>query len=123
MEDNHQNSKDSIIDKAKDYIETRIELLKLTLIEKGVRILANSITGISLFLILFFTILFASFGLGFYLSEVIGNTFAGFFIVAGIYLLLALLIYVLKDKVINKKIMDAAIKGILKQDANDENKY
>src|SRR5690606_41556688 len=61
---------------------------------------------------------FGSLALCFYLSELIGNSYAGFLIVTGIYLLLAIIIYAIKDKYLEKHIINAAIKKIF----SDRNK-
>jgi hypothetical protein len=63
-------------------------------------------------LVLILTILaflFGSLALGFYLSEVLNNSYGGFLIVAGIYLLLAFILNFLKGKYLEKKIINIVI--------------
>lgn len=113
---NDQNAIEDFIDKIKDYLNTRMKLGKLTLIEKGVLIFASLITNgfVVIFLVLAF--LFASLGLSLYLSALLNNTFAGFFIVAFVYFLVALIAYLIKDKFIEKKIVNAMIKKVFKDE-------
>lgn len=111
MEDQKLDTQE-IIGKVKEYIEVRKELAFLSAVEKGSQLFANLITD---GLVVFFgmlAILFGSFTLGFYLSELIGNSYAGFLIVTGFYLLLAIIIYSVKDRFIEKRIVNGMIKKV-----------
>jgi hypothetical protein len=113
---NDQNGIEDFIDKIKDYLNTRMKLGKLTLIEKGVLIFANLITSGLVIIFLVLAFLFTSLGLSFYLSELLNNTFAGFFIIAFVYFLVALIAYLVKDKYIEKRIINAMIKKVFKDE-------
>jgi hypothetical protein len=70
------------------YLEARIELTKVDIQQK---IAGAIVTGIQLgaiSILILFTVLFASVGLANYLNTVIGNSFAGYLIVAAFYLVL-----------------------------------
>lgn len=116
MEEKGNKKVEELIEKIKEYINTRIKLSKLTLIEKSVLIFAGLITDgfVAVFLILGF--LFISLGLAFYLSELLGNSYAGFFIMATIYFMVALVIYLTKDKYLEKPIVESMVKKIFKDE-------
>jgi len=116
---NDQNGIEEFIDKIKDYLNTRMKIGRLTLIEKGVLLFANLITDGFVIVFLVLAFLFASLGLSFYLSELLNNTFSGFFIVAVIYFLVALIVYLIKDKHLEKKIINAMIKKIFKDEGGN----
>ena len=120
MEESGNRGLEELIEKIKEYFNTRLKLGKLTLIEKSVLIFAGLITDgfVVVFLILGF--LFISLGLGFYLSELIGNSFAGFFIMATLYFVLALIIYLTKDKYLEKPIIESMIKKIFKDEEEEK---
>ncbi len=120
MEESGNKNLDELLDKIKLYLNTRMELGKLTLIEKGVLLFANLLTDglVVVFLILGF--LFVSLASGFYFSELFGNTFAGFFIVALFYFIVAFVIYLIKDKYLEKPIINGAIKKIFKNENEEE---
>jgi len=104
----------NIIEKIKEYIHVRTELSVLSAVDKGSQLFANLLTD---GLVLVFTILaglFGSFALGFYLSEVLNNTYGGFLIVAGIYLIGAVLLNSIKDKYLEKRIINLMIKKFFK---------
>ncbi|OYX93779.1 MAG: hypothetical protein B7Y76_11380, partial [Sphingobacteriia bacterium 35-40-5] len=63
--------------------------------------------------------LFGSLALGFYLSEVLNNTYGGFLIVAGIYLLGAVILNSIKEKYLEKRIINLVIEKFFK-DRNEE---
>lgn len=112
MEEVNEKGLNEIISRLKTYLNTRMQLGKLTLIEKGVLLFANLITDGLVLLFLTLAFIFLSFGFGFYISELTGNTFAGFFIVGAFYLLVALLIFLIKDKHLEKYIINGMIKKI-----------
>lgn len=120
MEDSGNKGIEEFIEKLKEYFNTRLKLGRLTLIEKCVLVFAGLITDgfVVIFLILAF--LFISLGLGFYLSELLGNSFAGFFIMALFYFVVALIIYLTKDKHLEKPIIESMLKKIFKDDDKNQ---
>ncbi len=99
-----------IIGKVKEYIDVRKEIAILSAVDKGSQLFANLITDGLVLLFGVLGVLFGSLAAGFYLSEVLGNTYAGFLIVTGFYFLLAVVFYAVKDKYVEKHIINAAIK-------------
>lgn len=118
MKEHEEEEEQSLIDKIKEYVGLRIELAKLSAVEKGSKLFATIVTDSIIGILLVLTFVFASFGLCFYLSEVIGNTYVGFFIVAGFYLLICLIIYAVKDSIIEKRLSNRMITKVFK-DRND----
>ncbi len=104
----------SMIDKLKQYVNVRIELAKLSVVEKGSKLFATIVTDSIIGILFVLTFVFASFGLCFYLSEVIGNTYVGFFIVAGFYLLIGLIVYAIKDSILEKRLANRVITKVFK---------
>lgn len=107
MEEEFEHQK--LIEKVTEYVNVRKELTLLKTVDKGSQIFANILSDI---LVLIFTILaflFGSFALSFYLSEILGNSYSGFLIVAGFYLLVAIILNSIKDKYLEKKIMNIII--------------
>lgn len=119
MEEQEVDSQ-TIIDKVKEYVKVRTELSVLNAVDKGSKLFAGMVTDGLVFLLCLLTILFGSLALGFYLSEVFGNTYAGFLIIAGFYLIAALILNSIKEKYIEKRIIDAVI-GKFFKDRNEEN--
>ena len=96
----------------KEYISTRVELTRLTVIERLTVVTANLITDSFVLIMGVLTFLFASITLALYLGEEFGSYALGFGIVALIYLALALIMYFIKDKLVEKYLHDFMVKRI-----------
>jgi hypothetical protein len=95
----------------KEYIATKVELTRLTVIER-LTVVSASLATISFVLIMgILTFLFASFTLALYLGEVLDSYAAGFGIVALFYLSLALIVFFMKGK-LEKSLHDFMVKQI-----------
>ena len=81
-----------LIEAMKHYLGLQTEYVKLDVIEKVVRLLKAAALILLLSVILLFVLLFASIGLALWLSPALGSVGA-FFVVAGIYALILLVIY------------------------------
>lgn len=119
MEDKEVESQ-GITDRIKEYAQIRKELAILTAVDKGSRLFANLITDGLVVLFAVLTFSFGSLALGFYLSEVLGNTYAGFLIITGFYFLVALIVYFTKDKYMEKAIINKIIAKFFKERNEDK---
>ena len=111
----HEVDPQVVVNKIKDYAQVCKELAILTAAEKASQLFANLVTDGLVLLFGILTVLFGSLALGFYLSEVFGNTYAGFLIIAGFYLFAALIVYFIKDKYMEKPIINAIIRKFFKE--------
>lgn len=112
MEEEFDHQK--LIDKVAEYVNVRKELALLKTVDKGSQIFANIISGILVLLFAVLAFVFGSFALSFYLSEILGNSYIGFLIVAGFYLLIAIILYSIKDNYLEKKFMNVIIAKFFK---------
>lgn len=96
---------DHVIESVSGYVETRLELFKLETQEELSSAVAKLIQfGLLFFLILFALLLFTVAGC-IALGELLNSTSLGFLIGGGVYLLLGITLYILKDQLkINEKI-------------------
>lgn len=98
----------------KEYANIRKDLAMLTIVEKTSTAAAGAAAGGILAVLGLFVFFFGSLTLGFYLSEVIGNTWSGFLIVTGLYLIVTLIVYLSQENMIKKPIETGMIKKIFK---------
>lgn len=110
-----------LISKVKEYVKVRSELSVLSAVDKGSQLFAGLLTDGLVLILSILAGFFASLALGFYLSEIIGNTYAGFLIVAGLYLLIALILNSIKEKYLEKRIINAAIAKFFKVRNKEQN--
>ena len=104
----------SLIDKSKDYLDTKIELTKLKTIDKSADVLSSVVVMISMLFIGVLFILFVSVAVALLLGRMLGSYHYGFFIVGGFYALLLLLIYVQRHRWIKTPIANGLINKMLK---------
>lgn len=100
--------KDNVEDlksETKAYVDKNIEYYKLL----GFKIVAKTTTmfvSYTLILLSFaFVLMFGSIAAGFAIGTAVGNTALGFLIVAGAYLLIGVIILLIKDKLVESRIL------------------
>ena len=90
----------------KGFLKILTERLLLTAADKVSSFLSVIITYVILAMFSFFILLFANIGAAILLSAYFNNPYAGYFIVAGFYLLFGLVIFIVRKKLIKKPIMN-----------------
>ncbi|GGH09508.1 phage holin family protein [Sphingobacterium alkalisoli] len=105
--------------KIREYVDTRIDLMKLKVIAKSSRIIGALIVDICKLVLLLMIVFFFSLALGFYLGEVLGSYSAGFLATGGIFLLLFLSIKLFEPK-LEAKMMEITIQKIMGKWNEDE---
>lgn len=120
MEDKKEKNFEEIFSEARIYLENRVEYTRLFLVKRASKIFADMIT--SAVVIVFFSLafLFGTVTLALFLSDLFHSFTAGFGAVAGLYLLLAIIVYFAKDKFIEKAIVDFTIKKYFKKLEEEE---
>lgn len=105
--------------KAKDYIETQFELLRLKAISRSARIFGSLVIDVTMVLLSLLVVFFLSLALGFYLGEVLGSYSLGFLATGGIFIIFMVLIRVFEKK-LELKFINLSIKRILAKWDDDE---
>jgi hypothetical protein len=111
---NTTDSIKSLIDKSKDYLETKIELTKLKTIDRSADILSSVIVMVSMIFLGSLFIIFISIALALMIGQWLGTVQYGFLIMGGFYALLLLLIYLRREKWIKTPIANGLINKMLK---------
>lgn len=93
-----------------DYVVTNYELVKLEATETSSVIASGLVSGFLLVITGILVLFFISLWLGFYISYRMGDSYSGFTIVAGFYLLTGLVLYVSRKKLIEQRIRDNMIR-------------
>lgn len=110
--------KDGITENLKDYVKINYELIKLQATERTSVIGSVLISTIIIVTIGLLFVFVLSLGISFYLSALIGDTFSGFLIVAGFYLLVGLILFFGRKNLIDTPLRDKIIQKLLKKDEN-----
>jgi len=101
-----------LAEEAKQYVNVKIDLVKLDVAEKVSGIIADSAAAIVSAIIFLFFLLFASIGLALFLSSIIGKPYAGFLIVGSAYLIIGLIIWYKRRSLIQLPIMNNIIRQL-----------
>lgn len=113
MEDNTK-SIESLIEKITDFSKTSYELARLKTLDKSSDVASSLIPHSIVFVLFASFMLFANFGLAYWLGEILGNTYYGFFVIAGFYVITGLVLHFFFHKRIKNLIWNSIIKQVQK---------
>jgi uncharacterized membrane protein (UPF0182 family) len=116
MEGNEKVKIEEVTDNLKEYINTRYEILLLKAGEKTANIASQLSVAILLLFSFILFIIFLSMGAGYYVSDLLHSTYAGFMIVAGFYLLLIIVVLLVRKGMIMKPMRNKIIRELFKED-------
>jgi len=105
---------ENLVSEAGEYLNTRLELLKLKSVDKASEIISSVVSKLAL--IFFFGIftLVLSMALAFWIGECLGKVSYGFFIIAGFYLVAGIILYACRKTWLKIPIANTLIRKILK---------
>jgi Flp pilus assembly protein TadB len=103
---------ESLLESTFKYGVKELELLKLKTINKTSNVVSGMVPHAAVFIILFLFLLFLNFGLAFWLGEILGNNFYGFFVIAAFYAMVGLVMHFFMHKRIKRKIGNYLVKQI-----------
>jgi hypothetical protein len=106
---------EDLFEKTEAYVRTNVELIKIKVVDKVAEIIASLISRILIITIFLLFFLMINIGLALWLGEVLGHNYYGFFIVAGLYALLGILLNATRNPLIKHPIINSIITQVLKK--------
>lgn len=119
MQGKEEKTINGLLNEAKEYLDNRIEYLRLVALERVSRLFADLITQVAFIISGILAFLFGSVTLAFFLSDVLGSYTRGFGCVSLIYLFIAFIVFLTKDKYIEKSIVNTIIRKYLKKHSEE----
>ena len=116
IKEQQQEKKESLASDIRSYIETRIELLMLSVAEQISRVIAHSVQKLIGLILLISAVYFICFALGFYIGDLLGNYSYGFAIVSLPFLLAGIIFINRKSKRLTEKIQAEMISKMIPED-------
>ncbi|MFI5153967.1 MAG: phage holin family protein [Chitinophagales bacterium] len=110
------------MDHVKTYVNTRIAQAKLGAAEKASDMISIFIAKLMAACVLFFFVFFLSEAAAIGLGEYFGKAWLGYLMVAGIYLLLGLIIWFARERLLRIPIMNAIIARLFKNNTEQNEK-
>lgn len=105
---------ETLFERAEDYSRTSIKLLKLKAIDKTAEIVSALISWIVIITIMALFFMVLNIGIAFWIGELLGKTYYGFFIVAAFYALLGIVFLIFSKQWIKKPVCNSIISQLVK---------
>ncbi len=106
-------SMELLYDKVKEYTDTTLELAKLKALDTASVAIGALVPRLLILLLLVLFVFCANIALALWLGALTGQAYYGFLIVAGVYVMLAIIIRYTWQERLGKKIADAIISNLL----------
>lgn len=108
--ENKTTNVEELFYKLKDYADTRIDIFKLKAISKVSGVISSIISGVVLVLLLFLVLICITIGLALLIGSALGQSWLGFLIMAVIYVIIGLIIFASRNKLLKTPISNKFIK-------------
>ena len=105
---------ESLLERATEYGKTSFELVKLKTIDKTTDVVSSMVPHSVVFVLIASFLIFLNLGIAFWLGEILGRIFYGFFVVAAFYVLAGVVIHFLMHNWIKNLVGNYLIKRMLK---------
>jgi hypothetical protein len=113
MEENVKQIEE-LLEKATDYSKTSYELVKLKALDKTSDVVSSFIPHSAVFIMIASFMLFLNLGLAFWLGELLGKVWFGFFVVAAFYCVIGIILHFFMHKWLKMTFRNYIIKQVLK---------
>jgi len=104
----------------KKYIAARMDLIKVTLLEKVTRSGTYFFSFTVIIFIVFAVLLLLTFAFSFWYGENVGEIYGGFLIAAGFYLILGIILYLLRGPIFSNNIIKNLASIIFAENEEEE---
>jgi hypothetical protein len=111
---------DQLYQKAKQYSNTSLEIVKLKAVDKASDIVSSLAVSLIMVLIVALFSLFLNIGIALWIGKTLENYAIGFFIVSSFYLLLGIIVYFYRKTLIKVSVDNFMIKKLLKSNSRED---
>lgn len=101
---------EGLFEKAAGYVETRLELFKLKTALTTSDVVSELVGRIVILSIITMVVMLLNIGLALWLGELLGKNYYGFLLLSAFYSLLAVLLYIFREKLVESPVSNAIIK-------------
>ncbi len=104
-----------LLEKAEHYGKTSLQLIKLQAVDRSAKVMTSLSTQIVIGFAVVLFIVFLNIGFALWIGSLTGKTFQGFFIMSGVIILQALLLYLFREPLIRTPVSNLVINNLLNQ--------
>lgn len=90
---------ESLFSQSKDYIDNRLELYKLKLVDKTSSVASSVVSGLALFVVFFMFFVVFNIGIALLIGDLVGKSYVGFLILAAFYAIVGLVLFSKRSKI------------------------
>ena len=119
MDQNFNNS-ETFVDQVKEYVNNRLTQLKLSFAEKTSKVMAVMVAVLLSALVFFLFLLLICIAGAIVIGQWLESFWLGFVIVGGIVLVVGLILWIFKDRLIGKPIMNALINVMFDKEEDEK---
>ncbi|HSQ45520.1 MAG TPA: hypothetical protein VLM44_01240 [Lutibacter sp.] len=105
----------TLIDRAQDYSNSTIELLKINAIDKSAEVVSSLVSQLVFIITIALSFLIVNIGIALWVGKLLGDSFYGFFVIGGFYVIIAILLHVFRSSLIKYPVSNSIIRQMLKQ--------
>lgn len=105
-----------------EYIEVKLDLIRLQAVENLSRIFSNAATIAIAAYLLFLAVIFLSFATGFFIGSLLQSNASGFLCVGGFYILLLIFFLLLRKRIVEQPVIKAMIRLLFPKFGDDGKK-
>lgn len=114
------NNAETFVEQVKEYFNTRLAQLKLSFAEKTSKVVVIMIAGIMLALIFFLFLVLVCIAGAIVIGQWLENLWLGYLVMAGIVFLVGFIVWISKDWLIRRPIMNALINAMFDKNEDDK---
>lgn len=111
---------ESLLEQLKAYVNTRVSQAKLSVAEKASRLAATMIAMLVCALVFFLFLVLVCVAGAIAIGQWLGSIWLGFLIMGGLVLLVMLLIWLMRERLLRIPIMNALIEALFEKEDDDE---
>jgi len=111
---------ENFVDQVKEYVNTRLAQLKLSFAEKTSKVAAIMVAVVMLALVFFLFLVLICIAAAIAIGQWLESLWLGFLIIGGIVLLIGFILWVAKDWLIRRPIMNALIDAMFDKSENEK---
>ena len=104
---------ESLFGQTKEYVDNRLELFKLKMIDKSSNVASAVIAGVALFVVFFIFFIVFNIGLALLIGDLLGKSYLGFLILAVIYAIAGFVIFSKRSKIFKEPVTGMLIRKFL----------
>jgi len=114
--ENQHTTLNNIFENAGNYVESKVNLFKLKTVKKVSDVTSSLVTKLTMILLIVFVFCLVNIGIAMWVGDMMEKMYYGFFIVAGVYVIIGLILYALRRQIFKTPLHNRLIKMMLKED-------